>query len=336
MPDFWVSCGWRLLERTPDGRHRVTDDYLRQYFQRPELLPVPESCAAERSLHERLLNSPRSEIGEVELGAIADEDARQNYRIMLRFRSQLLASPTLEASYFDVFRREVTVPPAFIHHTAQVLLRGVLDGVENGLEARAAEIFFRSQSVSIEGGAVMFADRETVERYADHAGLGNVGRLLRELQAPLRSAELDVLDERTHAEYFERDERHDLVLDMIPGRAGAAAYARVLERWIGHFHGVETHIEPVREIPDEEWVWHVGLDAEATATLNDIYNGADVQDERLKRVVGIFRLEFSDPGAARRELQGAPVYFALAMSSQSILRMKPQNLLMNLPLAERT
>ena len=336
MPDFWVSCGWRLLERTREGRHIVTDDYLRMYFERPELAPVPESCAAERSLHARLLNSPRSEIGEGDLAAIVDEDARENYRIVLRFRSQLLAGPTLEASYFDAFRRDITAPPEFIHQTAQVLLRGILDGVENGLEARAAEIFFREQNVSVESGAVMFADHETVRRYADHAGLGNVGRLLRELQAPLRSAELDVLDERTHAEYFERDEQHDLVLDMVPGRAGAAAYARVLERWIAHFHGVETRVEPVREIPDEEWVWHVGLDAEATATLNDIYNGADVQEERLKRVVGIFRLEFSDPGAARPELQGAPVYFALAMTPQSILRMKPQNLLMNLPLARRT
>jgi len=255
---------------------------------------------------------------------------------MLRFRSQLLAAPTLEAFYFDLFRRDVAVPPPFIHHTAQVIVRGILDGIENGLEARAAELFFRPQSVSIESGAVMAADQETVQSHASHAGLGNVGRLLRELQAPLKSAELEVLDEPNHAGYFARDERHDLVLDLSPNRPGAAAFARVLERWVAHFHGVQTKIEPVREIPDEEWLWHVGLDAEATAMLNEIYNGGEIDEDRMKRIIGLFRMEFADPAAVRAELAGAPVYLGLAMTPEGTLRMKPQNLLTNLPLARRT
>ena len=336
MPDFWSHCGYDLLERADDGRLIVTDNYLRMYFERPELALVPDSCTAERALHERLLDRPRVDVTEAEIAALADEDARENYRVMMRFRAQLLVEPTLEACYFDLFRRDVAVPPSFIHDMAQAILRGILDGTESGLEARSAEIFFRTQTVSVEGGAVMVADQETVQRFATHAGLGNVGRLLRELQAPLKSAELDVLDEHNHVQYFDRDERHDLVLNMNPGRAGAAAYARVLERWIAHFHGVQTHVEPVREIPDAEWVWHVGLDAEATAMLNDIYNGANAEEGSLKRVIGLFRLEFSDPSAVRPELAGAPVFLGLAMTPQSILRMKPQNLLMNLPLARRT
>ena len=336
MPDFWESCGYHVLERGPDRRLIVTDDYLRMYFARPELELVAESCPAERTLHERLLSEPRSAVDDAELEAIADVDARQNYQVMLRFRAQLLAAPDLQTFYFNIFRRDVAIPPAFIHHTAQVLMRGVLDGVENGLEARAAEIFFRPQSVSVENGAVMLADEETVQRYASPAALGNLGRFLQEVQAPVRSAELDVLDEHNHAEYFTRDERHDLVLSINPGRPGALAYARVLERWIDHFHGIKTRIEPVREIPDEEWVWHVGLDAEATAMLNDIYNGAEVEVERLKRIIGLFRIEFSDPRVLQPELAGAPVFLGLAITPQSTLRMKPQNLLMNLPLARRT
>jgi hypothetical protein len=89
----------------------------------------------------------------------------------------------------------------------------------------------------------------------------------------------------------------------------------------------------VREIPDPEWLWHVGLDAEATALLNAIYNGGDVQEDELKRIIGLFRAEFSDSNTMRAELAGAPVFLGLAMTPQSILRMKPQNLLMNLPLA---
>jgi uncharacterized protein DUF6352 len=335
MPDFWQSCGYRLLERAENGDLVVTDDYLRMYFERPELAVVDGSCAAERALHERLLNQPRYNVADSELADIADEDARENYAIMLRFRSQLLAAPTLEGFYVNVFRQDVAVPPAFIHDTTQVILRGILQGTENGLESRAAEIFFRAQNVNTDRGAVMLADEETVRRYVSHGSLGTAGRLLRELQVPLKAAELDVLDEGNHAEYFSRDERYDLVLDLTPGRAGAAAYARVLERWIAHFHGVRSEIRPVREIPDPEWFWHVGLDAEATALLNAIYNGGDAQEDQLKRIIGLFRAEFSDSTAVRAELAGAPVFLGLAMTPQSILRMKPQNLLMNLPLARQ-
>jgi hypothetical protein len=333
--DFWPSCGFSLLARASDGRLIVTDDYLRLYFSRPELELVETSCHAERALRQKLLDTPRAEVSERDLAALADEDARENYAVVLRFRSQLLAARTLEAFYFDVFRREVAVPPDFIHHTAQVILRGVLDGADDGLQARAAELFFRPQSVSIEKGSVMLADQQTVLSHANHAGLGNVGRFLKELNAPLTSAELDVLDRRNHREYFGRDERHDLVLQMNPGGDGADAYARVLEKWIAHFLGVGVTIGPVREIPDEEWVWHVGLDVEATSMLNDIYNGGEVEEERMKRVIGLFRLEFHDDHAVRPEIAGAPVFLGLAMTPESTLRMKPQNLLMNLPLANR-
>ena len=59
MPDFWPGCGYGLLERGVDGRLVVTDDYLRGYYLRPELAPVEESCAAERALHEAMLEAPR-------------------------------------------------------------------------------------------------------------------------------------------------------------------------------------------------------------------------------------------------------------------------------------
>lgn len=336
MPDFWPSCGYNLLRKRADGRLIVTDDYLRRYYLRPELAPVAESCAAERALHAKLMENPRGEVADPEIEAIADPDARENYRVMLRFRARLLAAETLESFYADLFREDISVPPDFIHHTVQVIVRGMLDGTGDGLEARAAELFFRKQRVSINEGAIMVADDETVEMHASSGGLGSVGRLLREGQTPVRTIELDVLDEPGAARYFERDERYDTVLSLNRGRPGCLALARVLERWIAHFHGVRTTVKPVREIPDEEWVWHVGLDTEATTMLNEIYNGGDVEDERMKRVVGLFRVEFRDPAALRPELAGAPVFLGLAMAPDGTLRMKPQNLLTNLPLAPRT
>ena len=72
MNDFWTSCGYKLLRRSREGRLVVTDDYLRAYFMRPELAPVPESCDAERALHDALMAEPRREISDEEIGAIAD------------------------------------------------------------------------------------------------------------------------------------------------------------------------------------------------------------------------------------------------------------------------
>jgi hypothetical protein len=333
--DFWASCGFNLLKRNADRRLVVTDDYLRAYYLRPELAPVPESGDRECALHASLIDDPRRVVTDADIAAITDEDARENYRVVLRFRRQLLAAPTLEAFYFDLFRRDVAVPPDFIHHTAQAILRGILDGTRDGLEARAAELFFRKQRVTVKDGAVMLADDETVGMHATGSAFGGLGKLLLEGQAPLRTIELDVLDEGNSAEYWRRDERFDTVLNLNSGRPGCLALARVIERWIAHFHGIRVAVKPVREIPDEEWKWHVGLDAEATAMLNEIYNGGELDAEHMKGIVGLFRVDFLDPSALRAEVAGAPVFLGLAAAPDGTLRMKPQNLLMNLPLASR-
>jgi hypothetical protein len=337
MHDFWTDCGYHLLKRAGDGRLTVTDDYLRAYYQRRELAPVEESCAAERALYAALMAEPRRQVEAREIAMIADADARENYRVMLRFRDKLLSAPTLEAFYFDLFRRDVAVPPDFIHHTVQVILRGLLDGVDDALQARAAELFFRPQRVTVKDGSVLAADDATVEMHATTGGIGGIGRLLQQAQveAPVRTIELDVLDAGNSAEYWRRDSRYDTVLSLNPGRPGCAAFARVLERWIEHFHGTRVTITPAREIPDKEWMWHVGLDAEATAMLNEIYNGGEVEEERMKRIIGLFRADFADPSAVLPEVAGAPVFLGLATAADGRLRMKPQNLLINLPLARR-
>jgi hypothetical protein len=49
--------------------------------------------------------------------------------------------------------------------------------------------------------------------------------------------------------------------------------------------------------------------------------------------LSLFRLEFEDPGLMRPDIAGRPVYLALAMTAERKVRLKPQNLLVNLPLA---
>jgi hypothetical protein len=337
MPDFWRASGYHLLQRTPAGRLAVTDDFLRAYMLRPEVQPVAESCAAERALHAALLADPRRDVTTAELGALADPDARENYAVLLAFRDRLAAAETVEDAYLGLFvdPPRTPVPPLFVDQLAHVILRGVLDGTDDPMRARAGELFFRTQKATIQDGAVMLADADTVDLHARTGGLGTLGALLVESNTPTRTVELDVLSERNAASYWSRDERYDMVLDLTFGRAGLDALARNLEAWVAHMLDVRVSIQPVAQIRDERWVWHVGLDAQANAIMNDLYNGKEVDDERLARVLALFRLEFADPTVMRGDIAGRPVYLGLAKDGADTVRLKPQNLLMNLPLLER-
>ena len=334
MPDFWRSCGYRLLAIGADGRLTLTDDFLRASLLRPELAPVPESCAAELALHERLMAAPRGAVADGDLAALADADIRENYAIWLRFRGRLTAAPSLEAAYTALFRDGVDVPPLMVQQLTEVLLRHLLGERADPMHARAAEMLFRPQKIAVrDDGAVMAADELTVELHSTTGGFGNLGELLQQNRMPTRTVDLDVLDEGNAATYWERDERRDLAVSLNRGRPALAALCRVLERWIAHFHGAEVAIEPKGEIEDDRWVWHVGLDAEASGILNDLYNHADVDEERMGRLLCLFELRFANPADARPGVAGRPVYLAMAMDRESRLKLKPQNLLLNLPLA---
>jgi len=336
MPDFWRASGYPLLRPTQEGRLGLSDDFLRAYLMRPEVRPVEESGPRERALHALLMEHPRKAVSRAELAAIEDADARDNYEVVLGFRDRLTAAATLEDAYLKLFLEDSpNVPPLFVDQLAHVILRQVLDGVEDPLRARAGELFFRSQKVTVRDGAVMLADEEVVEMHAASGGMGSLGRLVVESNTPLRQIDLDVLTEKTAQEYWGRDDRYDTVLDLTFGRHGLDALARVLEAWVAHFLQIKVNIQPVSRISDERWSWHVGLDAEASAIMNDLYNGKEVDEERLKRVISLFRLEFEEPSVVTQNLQGKPVYLGLAHDKNQRLRLKPQNLLVNLPLAER-
>jgi hypothetical protein len=102
---------------------------------------------------------------------------------------------------------------------------------------------------------------------------------------------------------------------------------------VRHFFGVELTVTPLRQIQDASWAWHIGLDAQATSVLNELWRGAEVEAGRLARLLALFRMDFADPACLRPDVAGKPVYLALAMDEENVVRMKPQNLLLNLPLA---
>ena len=60
--DFWPSCGHHLLDRDDAGGLRVTDEFLKAYLARPELMPPTEACLAERTLHRALLAARAQQI----------------------------------------------------------------------------------------------------------------------------------------------------------------------------------------------------------------------------------------------------------------------------------
>jgi hypothetical protein len=52
------------------------------------------------------------------------------------------------------------------------------------------------------------------------------------------------------------------------------------ETWVGHFTGAAVAIQPMQRIDDRRWIWHVGLDTEASALLNDLYRGEKLDEAR--------------------------------------------------------
>lgn len=336
MIDFWRQSGFALLARDDAGRLVVTDAFLAAYLERPELQLVDESCAVERAVFARLKQDPRAAVGDDELQAMADGDARDNWRVFLRLRDRLVEAGTVEACYAGLFREaNHGVPVLFADQMVQVILRNILDGCDDGLMARAAEMLFRSQKVMRPDGALIVGDRKQVDMLASTGGYGDLGRLLVQAQAPMHHIEMAVLRADTGADYWNRDEAFDLALDMGPNGDGLPALCRVLEQWVAHMVGATVTITPLQAIDDAQWSWHVGLDAEATAILNALYDGEDGVDAAQDRLLSLFRLDFRDPTLMASEVAGRPVYLGLAMDGEGVVRMKPQNLIVNLPLAAK-
>ena len=334
MPqDFWAASGFRDLSSSPQGLV-PTAAWLRRFLEGDELVPPPDAGPRERAMHARLHADPLARVAPVELEAIEDADARDNWAAFLAFRDRVLAHPTLEACYLDLFSRpQVDLAPPFVDALACAIARGMLEGCEDAWMLRAGEMLFRRQRIGTEGGQVLAADATTIETYAETGGFGSVGRLLRQQNTPVPGVKMDVLNRENAPLYFMRDALHGFVLDLAPGGEGAAALARVLERWIARLLGVRVAIVPMARIEDPRWRWHVGLDVDATAILNALYRGETVDAADQERLVLLFRLEF-DPGeAVVEEMRGRPVYLGLACRPDRTLKVKPQNLVTSLPLA---
>ena len=328
MREFWVSGGHHLTQRTEGGGLAVTDELILAYLARPELLPPEDACPAERALHESLMTEPRRPVGGAEVAAIADADARENWTFMLRFRDALTSAPSIEAAYLDLVRRAANeVPPLFLNQLVHLILRNALEGCEDPYVLRAGELFFRPQRVSFHDGAVLLADAEVIEQH-------ELGRSQSPLVAMLGKepvAELDVLDDHNAWTYWSRSDAHTMVLNLGSNPRSREGLARVVEVWVRHLLNVEVRVEPVSRVEDRDWRWFVGLDAAATGIGNALWSGKVVDEDAQARILALFRLTFADQTSVEPRAAGHPVYCLLAMTPDKTVRVKPQNLIMGLP-----
>jgi len=328
--DFWFTSGWHLMDRNSEGWMVPSEDFMAAYFTRPELALVEESCDAEIALHGKLSQAPFSLVEEQEIAAIADPDVAHNYRAVLRFRDFLSQHDTLEAAYLAAARgASVEFPPLFMEHMAHIILRSILDGETDPMKLRAAEILFRDQRVTLDDGRIMIADSTTVQLQADYQQAMD-----EKAGEDARNVMIDIMTSETAAEYWQRHDLFNMSVDIAFTQPALDALCRVLEDWIAHFLRIACRIAPMVRIDDENWRWHLGLDVESTRILNDLYAGEEVEDDRLRQILCLFQLTSQE--GFEPEYINTPVYMGLAMNKAGVVRAKPQNLLVNLPLAEKS
>ena len=85
------------------------------------------------------------------------------------------------------------------------------------------------------------------------------------------------------------------------------------------------------------WLSERGGTYDLVIVLDDDGSGSNIVDEctRTNNRVVLSDVDFAEPSVMAAGLEGRPVYLALAMTEDGRLKLKPQNLLVNLPLAER-
>ena len=326
---FWISSGHHLLDHDAAGFLVATPEFWRVYLARPEIVPPGDACLVERALYDRLRRDPSAPVPDSEIRDIADRDARENWRYFLAFRDHVAAHPTIEAAYLAIARGKAPpLPPLFVNQLVHVILRNVLDDEADPYVLRAAEMFFRTQRLTLRDGVMLLADEEQIDHgvpVVDH------GSPLTSIFEDARAKDLKVLNAATGSTYHRRSDAFDLVIDFRHGEAARAAFAQVIERWLAHLLALNVRETPVERI-EGPMSWFAGLDAEGTAIGNALWTGDTPPGDGAKRIVALFELVFLNGGDMLDQVAGAPVTLILGMTTGNKIRVKPQNLIAGLPL----
>jgi hypothetical protein len=106
--------------------------------------------------------------------------------------------------------------------------------------------------------------------------------------------------------------------------------AAALGAFVTHLTGHDVTVTPQANVQNVELRWFVGLDQTGAAIGNALW----ASEEPSAAIVGLFRLDFADPDVMLERVRGSPAWLILGMGEDRVIRMKPQNLIMGLPLVE--
>src|SRR5262249_6814254 len=149
----------------------------------------------------------------------------------------------LEAAYVDIIRSKLKVPHIFLNQLVHVILRNALDGCEDPFVLRAAELFFRTQRMTVHEGSLIAADEELI---SGTSGMPS-SPLVSMLGLPAE-ANIEIITDDNGKDYFERSDQFDMALDLTAGRRGVAALAEAVQRWTTHILGLEVAVDPLTEM----------------------------------------------------------------------------------------
>lgn len=326
MREFWVASGHHLTQLDANGRMLVTDELILAWLARPEVVPPPEACAVERIIHARLTDTPKLPIGPDDIAAMADPDARENWTFLITMRDALLSAGTIEDGYLALVRRGVRLPILFYDQLIQLILRNALDGCEDVRVLRAAEMFFRPQRGYVHEDALLLADDELVAEI-------EVDKHAAPLAAMFNGGveDLDVLGDDNGWTYWSRSDAHTMVLPFGADAKARAGLAEAIARLVGHLMRHKVRVEPLTDAKSVDLRWYVGLDEVGTRLGDALWNDRPAIAGSL---VGLFALTFEETEGVLPEVAGHPVYLLVGMGGDNIIRLKPQNLVTGLPLAE--
>ena len=324
MREFWVASGHHLTRLNGAGRMLVTDELLTAWLARPEIVPPEEACFVERALHARLLKAPRGPVVVAEIAAMADADARENWGFFIALRDALIAAGTVEEGYLALVRAGVRLPLVFYDQLVQLILRNALDGCQDVPTLRAAEMFFRPQRAHFQDDALMLADDELV---AEIEAERHTAPLMAMLSGGVTG--LDVLGEGNGWTYWSRSDAHTMVFPFGADPRARAGMAAAIAAFVRHLLGHEVRVEPLTRAEVGDFRWFVGLDPVGTSIGNALWRG-EVPKGAL---VGLFSLVFLRREGVLPAVSNAPVYLLIGLGADKVIRMKPQNLVMGLPLA---
>lgn len=325
MREFWVASGHHLTQRRADGWLAVTPELLLAWLARPELAPPEDACEAERALHAQLLADPLDRVDPARITAITDPDGRENWQLFLSLRDILVTAGSVEAGYMALVRQGVTTAPVLLEQLTQLILRNALDGIEDVHTLRAAECFFRPQHGFLKEDSLHLVDLELVQEMETRRQQNPLAALF---DGGIES--LDILDDDNAWTWWSRSDAHTMVQDFGGNPASRLGLARVIEAFVRHLHRIEVTVLPVTQEERADLGWFVGLSREGTLIGNALWHGKALP----ARLVGLFMLDFPPDAPVLAHMHDRPTWIMLGVGDDLTLRMKPQNLVDGLPLAD--